>query len=92
MEESVVKATDENLTSENWELILAVCDKVDSDNEDGARNAVLAIQKRLGHRNATVQLQSLSVTWLNVSCANRFNMSSWQKHFPKIVDRKYTEK
>lgn len=62
MEEAVTRATDENLTSENWELILAVCDKVDADNEDGARNAVTAIQKRLGHRNATVQLHSLSVS------------------------------
>ena len=25
----LVKATDENLTSENWEFILDVCDKVD---------------------------------------------------------------
>lgn len=29
-----VKATDENLTSENWELILDVCDKV-STQENG---------------------------------------------------------
>ena len=31
----IAKATDENLTSENWELILTVCDQVDSKPEDG---------------------------------------------------------
>lgn len=67
MDEPVNKATDENLTSENWELILGVCDKVDSDTENGARNAIIAIQKRLGHRNANVQLFSLSVNYLTSS-------------------------
>lgn len=71
MEEAVTKATDENLTTENWESILGVCDKVDADHEGGAHNAIAAIQKRLGHRNANVQLFSLSVSeWhlLGVLC------------------------
>jgi signal transducing adaptor molecule len=29
------KTTDENLTSENWELILNLCDKVQDDGEQG---------------------------------------------------------
>jgi signal transducing adaptor molecule len=29
------KATDENLTGENWEYILDVCDKVNAKPEDG---------------------------------------------------------
>ena len=32
---TIAKATDENLTSENWELILDVCDKVNGKPEDG---------------------------------------------------------
>ena len=32
---AIAKATDENLTSENWQLILDVCDQVDSKPEDG---------------------------------------------------------
>ncbi|WEW58177.1 ESCRT-0 subunit protein hse1 [Emydomyces testavorans] len=36
----VAKATDENLTSENWEYILDVCDKVSGD-ESGYRNDIL---------------------------------------------------
>jgi hypothetical protein len=31
----IAKATDENLTGENWELILDVCDKVNAKPEDG---------------------------------------------------------
>jgi signal transducing adaptor molecule len=71
---AIVKATDENLTSENWELILEVCDKVDSKPDDGyvpdvaiclyvssPRDAVAAVTKRFAHRNANVQLYSLTV-------------------------------
>ena len=32
---STAKTTDENLTTENWELILNLCDKVQDDGQDG---------------------------------------------------------
>jgi signal transducing adaptor molecule len=32
---SVVKATDENQTSENWEILLNLCDKVSEEGEQG---------------------------------------------------------
>jgi signal transducing adaptor molecule len=54
------KATDENLTSENWEYILDVCDKV-SGNDGGPKEAVAAMIKRLAHRNANVQLYTLEL-------------------------------
>ncbi|KAI9738821.1 MAG: ESCRT-0 subunit protein hse1, partial [Cirrosporium novae-zelandiae] len=56
----VAKATDENLTSENWEYILDVCDKVAAE-DTGAKDAVSSMIKRLGHRNANVQLYTLEV-------------------------------
>lgn len=31
----VIKATDENLTSENWEIILNLCDKVQDEGGEG---------------------------------------------------------
>lgn len=61
-DEIVAKATDENLTSENWQLNLDVCDKVSSEGENGARNCVAAILKRLVHRNANVQLYALTLS------------------------------
>ncbi|KAL2012287.1 hypothetical protein VTN00DRAFT_5005 [Thermoascus crustaceus] len=57
----VAKATDENLTSENWEYILDVCDKVSAE-ESGAKDAVAALIKRLAHRNANVQLYTLELS------------------------------
>ncbi|EXJ95492.1 signal transducing adaptor molecule [Capronia coronata CBS 617.96] len=56
----VAKATDENLTSENWEYILDVCDRVSS-NESMAKDVVAAMIKRLAHRNANVQLYTLEL-------------------------------
>ena len=59
-DDAVAKATDENLTSENWEFILDVCDRA-SGNEAGAKDVVAALIKRLAHRNANVQLYSLEL-------------------------------
>ncbi|KAK0868084.1 ESCRT-0 subunit protein hse1 [Friedmanniomyces endolithicus] len=60
MEEAVVRATDENLISENWELILDVCDRV-SASTSGPQQAIAALIKRLAHRNANVQLYTLEL-------------------------------
>ena len=56
----LVKATDENLTSENWEYILDVCDRV-SASASGPSQAIAALIKRLAHRNANVQLYTLEL-------------------------------
>ncbi|KAK1922734.1 glycosyl transferase [Papiliotrema laurentii] len=60
-DELIVKATDENLASEDWALNLEVCDKVSGEGQAGARNAVGALQKRLAHRNPSVQLYALEL-------------------------------
>lgn len=57
------KATDENLTSEDWAAIMEVCDRVSSDT-NGSQQAVQALIKRLAHRNANVQLYTLEVSSL----------------------------
>ncbi|KAI9151656.1 Class E vacuolar protein-sorting machinery protein HSE1 [Paramyrothecium foliicola] len=56
----VAKATDENLTSEDWGAIIEVCDKVSSD-PNGPKEAVQSMIKRLAHRNANVQLYTLEL-------------------------------
>lgn len=48
------------MTSEDWQLILEICDKVDS--EASARDCISAIIKRLVHRNANVVLYALTLT------------------------------
>ena len=62
--DSIAKATDENLTSENWEYIMDVCDKVTTE-ENGGKDAVASMIKRLAHRNANVQLYTLEVSFVS---------------------------
>ncbi|KAL6890754.1 hypothetical protein GGI43DRAFT_217832 [Trichoderma evansii] len=59
-DEVVTKATDENLTSEDWGAIIEVCDKVSGD-QNGSKEAVQSMIKRLAHRNANVQLYTLEL-------------------------------
>lgn len=59
-DEVVAKATDENLTSEDWGRILEVCDRV-SATPTGPQSVVAALIKRLAHRNANVQLYTLEL-------------------------------
>lgn len=56
----IAKATDENLTSEDWSAILEVCDKVTTDG-NGPKEVIQSLIKRLAHRNANVQLYTLEV-------------------------------
>lgn len=57
------KATNENLTSEDWAAIMEVCDKVLGD-QNGPKEAVQSLIRRLAHRNANVQLYTLEVCCL----------------------------
>ncbi|GAA5961873.1 hypothetical protein JCM8115_001451 [Rhodotorula mucilaginosa] len=66
-DEVVAKATDEKQTEINWEIALTVWDKVNEDGETGARNCIAALQKRLTHRSANVQLFSLTLAGALVS-------------------------
>ncbi|ORX72924.1 hypothetical protein DL89DRAFT_308822 [Linderina pennispora] len=59
-EELVNKTTSEMLTTENWELIMEVCDRVGT-SETNAGECFNAINKRLLHRNANVVLYTMSL-------------------------------
>jgi signal transducing adaptor molecule len=79
----IVKATDENLTSENWEYILDVCDKVGGD-ANGGKDAVAALIKRLAHRNANVQLYTLEL-------ANALSQNCGAKIHKELASRSFTD-
>lgn len=79
----VVKATDENLTSENWEYILDVCDKVGS-SDTGAKDAVAAMIRRLAHRNANVQLYTLEL-------ANALSQNCSPQMHKELASRSFTD-
>ncbi|KAK6729950.1 hypothetical protein RB195_006789 [Necator americanus] len=77
-DECIEKVTAEHLTTENWAMILDVCDKVNSDPR-APKNAILSIRKRLNHRDPHVVLLALSVLdscWSNCGPAFRKEVSS----------------
>ncbi|KAK9480647.1 hypothetical protein V1514DRAFT_262448, partial [Lipomyces japonicus] len=88
IEEAVNKATDENLTAENWEYVLAVCDKVNDNLENGPRDVVAALQKRLTHRSANVQLYTLTLTdSLAQNCGTKLHRELASRAFTQVLIR-----
>ncbi|BFZ56567.1 ESCRT-0 subunit protein hse1 [Savitreella phatthalungensis] len=93
LEGAVNKATDENLTSENWEYILAVCDKVDADPERGPRDAIAAVQKRLAYKNANVQLFALSLAEaLSKNCGSKVHREMASRAFTQSLVKIMTDR
>lgn len=81
--QSTAKATDENLTSENWEYILDVCDRVSS-SDSGSKDVVAAMIKRLAHRNANVQLYTLEL-------ANALSQNCGIQMHRELASRSFTD-
>lgn len=77
------KATDENLTSENWALILDVCDRVAA-SPSGPQSVTAALIKRLAHRNANVQLYTLEL-------ANALSQNCGPPLHRELSSRSFTE-
>ncbi|KAK2791381.1 ESCRT-0 subunit protein hse1 [Emmonsiellopsis sp. PD_33] len=89
-DDAVAKATDENLTSENWEYILDIAPLAGSyeltqlDNAGSAKDAVAAMIKRLAHRNANVQLYTLEL-------ANALSQNCGVKMYRELASRSFTD-
>ncbi|KAK7753641.1 ESCRT-0 subunit protein hse1 [Diatrype stigma] len=79
----IAKATDENLTSEDWGAIIEVCDKVSSD-PNGPNQAVQSLIKRLAHRNANVQLYTLEL-------ANALSQNCGKNVHRELSSRAFTD-
>ncbi|KNZ77254.1 Class E vacuolar protein-sorting machinery protein HSE1 [Termitomyces sp. J132] len=89
----VAKTTDENLTTENWELILNLCDKVLEEGQDGAHNVIASILKRLAHRNPNVQLYALSLTEsLSKNCDIQLHREIASKAFTQALEKLVTDR
>lgn len=82
-DDAVARATDENLTTENWELILDVCDRTNSA-DSGPKDVVAAMIKRLHHRNANVQLYTLEL-------ANALSQNCGIGVWRELASRSWTE-
>lgn len=77
-------ATDGTLASENWALNMEICDLV-NETEDGPRDAVKAIRKRLTQnagKNYTIVMYTLTVLETCVkNCGKRFHVLICSKDF-----------
>ncbi|SPQ26807.1 e0b0b86e-c03b-4ede-8791-de9ce272dade [Thermothielavioides terrestris] len=82
-DEAINKATDENLTSEDWGAIMEVCDRVSSD-QNGPKESVQSLIKRLAHRNANVQLYTLEV-------ANALSQNCGKNMHRELSSRAFTD-
>ncbi|KAI0097238.1 hypothetical protein GGR51DRAFT_541449 [Nemania sp. FL0031] len=82
-DEGIAKATDENLTSEDWGAIIDLCDKVSSD-PNGPNQAVQGLIKRLAHRNANVQLYTLEL-------ANALSQNCGKPMHRELASRSFTD-
>ncbi|XP_063919671.1 TOM1-like protein 2 isoform X2 [Zophobas morio] len=80
----IEQATDGTLASENWSLNMEICDLV-NETEDGPRDAVKAIRKRLAQnagKNYTVVMYTLTVLETCVkNCGKKFHVLICNKDF-----------
>lgn len=60
-DEIIEKATAETNTTENWALILDICDRIMQGGSRSAKDGLLSLKKRLNHRDPHVIMLSLSV-------------------------------
>ncbi|XP_017477617.1 PREDICTED: TOM1-like protein 2 [Rhagoletis zephyria] len=82
--QKIEQATDPMLNSENWALNMEICDLI-NETDDGARDAVRAIKKRLqqsANKNFAVFMFTLTVLETCVkNCGRRFHMLVTNKDF-----------
>ncbi|GMT32693.1 hypothetical protein PFISCL1PPCAC_23990 [Pristionchus fissidentatus] len=78
MDEVMEKATGEHQSTENWELILHICDAIKSDTKL-VKPSITSIKKRLNHRDPHVVILAISVLdscWANCGATFRREISS----------------
>ncbi|KAL7268231.1 ESCRT-0 subunit protein hse1 [Rhizina undulata] len=80
----IAKATDENLTAENWEYMMDAWEKINESGDNGPKDAVAALIKRLAHRNANVQLYTLEL-------ANALSQNCGPKMHRELASRSFTD-
>lgn len=90
-DELVERATMENQTTENWALILDICDRVKEGGSKAAKACLLSLKKRLNHRDPHVILYTLTVLDGCVNnCGSVFNSELCSREFVAELRSKAT--
>lgn len=92
-DELVIKATHEDLLSEDWDTNLTICDKVQAEGDVGAKNVITALLKRLVHRNPNVQIFALELAnSLYQNCGKLLHLELSSRAWTGAMERLITDR
>ena len=82
LESLINKATDPTLTSDNWQYIFDVFDKISNDPETATKEAIATLKTKLASKDANVVLRTLALlTAVAENCGSRVKQEIATKSF-----------